>query len=59
MKALTLKFGLDRHDEYVLVISPQGRMLLVYRPDTQGHIAPEGRFLARRIEILSACMIVT
>ena len=30
---------------YVLVISPLGVMLLVYRPDTRGHVAPEGEGL--------------
>ena len=27
---------------YVLVIAPLGGMLLVYRPETRGHVAPEG-----------------
>ena len=27
---------------YVLVIAPLGGMLLVYRPDTRGRVAPEG-----------------
>ena len=30
---------------YVLVISPLGVMLLVYRPDTRGRVAPEGEGL--------------
>ena len=33
------------HGSYVLVISPLGVMLLVYRPDTRGRVAPEGEGL--------------
>ena len=32
-------------DMHVLVISPLGVMLLVYRPDTRGRVAPEGEGL--------------
>ena len=38
----SLKSWLRPLGAYVLVITPLGGMLLVYRPETRGRVAPEG-----------------
>ena len=35
-------YGTDAHASCNIVITPLGGMLLVYRPETRGHVAPEG-----------------
>ena len=34
--------GMEKLIYYVLVIAPLGGMLLLYRPETRGRVAPEG-----------------